>query len=140
MFPFTGPGNFFLRFQDHNHRDVLTTSKPSSSDILVFNSVVNFCFFLTRDRPFISVVRAPRVILLVHNDQPDKTRTHILITTIANAWPMLVFILVTASLSGIIIWFLVSRAVFASSCFKHVFLKHVRLSVAFLLPGSHLKG
>jgi len=59
-----------------------------------------------RDRPFISVVRAPRVILLVNNEQPNKTRTHILFTTIANAWPMLVFILVTASLSGIIIWFL----------------------------------
>lgn len=44
----------------------------------------------------------------MHNDQPDKTQTHVLITTIANAWPMLVFILVTASLSGIIIWFLVS--------------------------------
>ncbi|CAH3120687.1 unnamed protein product [Pocillopora meandrina] len=59
-----------------------------------------------RDRPFISIVKAPRVILLVHNEQPDKTQTHVLITTIANAWPMLVFILVTASLSGIIIWFL----------------------------------
>lgn len=57
-----------------------------------------------RDRAFISVVKAPRVILLVHSE--SKTRTHILITTIANAWPMLVFILVTASLSGIIIWFL----------------------------------
>ncbi|XP_068753167.1 uncharacterized protein [Montipora capricornis] len=59
-----------------------------------------------RDRAFIGVVTAPRVILLAHNEQQDKTRTHILISTIANAWPMLVFILVTASLSGIIIWFL----------------------------------
>lgn len=59
-----------------------------------------------RDRAFISVVRAPRVILLVHNEQQTKTQTHVLITTIANAWPMLLFILVTASLSGIIIWFL----------------------------------
>lgn len=59
-----------------------------------------------RDRAFISVVRAPRVILLVHNEQQTKTQTHVLITTIANAWPMLLFILVTALLSGIIIWFL----------------------------------
>ena len=64
--------------------------------------------FSIRDRAFVSVVKAPRVILLVHNEQLDKTQTHILITTIANAWPMLLFILVTASLSGIIIWFLVS--------------------------------
>jgi len=62
----------------------------------------------TRDRAFISVVRAPRVILLIHNEKQTKTQTHVLITTIANAWPMLLFILVTASLSGIIIWFLVS--------------------------------
>lgn len=61
---------------------------------------------LFRDRAFIRVVTAPRVILMVHNEQPDTTRTHILISTIANAWPMLIFILVTASLSGIIIWFL----------------------------------
>lgn len=54
------------------------------------------------------MVRAPRVILLVHNEPPNKTQTHVLFSTIANAWPMLVFILVTASLSGIIIWFLVS--------------------------------
>ncbi|XP_068756892.1 LOW QUALITY PROTEIN: uncharacterized protein [Montipora capricornis] len=60
-----------------------------------------------RDRAFIGVVTAPRVILLAHNEQQDKTRTHIAdLKTIANAWPMLVFILVTASLSGIIIWFL----------------------------------
>ena len=65
-------------------------------------------FFFSRDRPFIGVVRAPRVILLVHNEPPNKTQTHVLFSTIANAWPMLVFILVTASLSGIIIWFLVS--------------------------------
>lgn len=70
--------------------------------------LVPFLSSFPRDRPFISVVRAPRVILLVNNEQPNKTRTHILFTTIANAWPMLVFILVTASLSGIIIWFLVS--------------------------------
>ena len=54
------------------------------------------------------MVQAPRVILLVHNEPPNKTQTHVLFSTIANAWPMLVFILVTASLSGIIIWFLVS--------------------------------
>ena len=65
-------------------------------------------FFSTRDRAFVSVVRAPRVILLIHNEKQTKTQTHVLITTIANAWPMLLFILVTASLSGIIIWFLVS--------------------------------
>ncbi|XP_068753162.1 uncharacterized protein [Montipora capricornis] len=59
-----------------------------------------------RDRPFIGVVTAPRVILLHHNEQHDKTRTHILISTVANAWPLVVFSLVAALLSGIIIWFL----------------------------------
>ncbi|EDO27383.1 predicted protein [Nematostella vectensis] len=58
-----------------------------------------------RGHAFLQLVRAPRIILLVHDD-PSKTRTHVLFTTIISAWPMLIFILVTASLSGIIIWFL----------------------------------
>ncbi|KAK3753358.1 hypothetical protein QZH41_018859 [Actinostola sp. cb2023] len=59
-----------------------------------------------RNHAFLSLVRAPRVILLVH-DGRSHTRTSIVVTTIVSAWPMLLFILVTASLSGIIIWFLI---------------------------------
>ena len=60
-----------------------------------------------RNHAMVPLVKAPRVILLVH-DESSASRTHILFTTIINAWPMLIFIIITALLSGIIIWFLVS--------------------------------
>ena len=62
-----------------------------------------------RGRAMIPLVEAPRVILLVHDESADS-RTHILFSTIVNAWPMLMFIIITALLSGIIIWFLVSAS------------------------------
>lgn len=61
-----------------------------------------------RNRAMIPLVKAPRVILLVH-DESSASRTHILFSTIVNAWPMLIFIIITALLSGIIVWFLVSN-------------------------------
>ena len=63
-----------------------------------------------KDNPFIPLVEAPRIVLLV----PDalfvskNTRTTVLMNTIFNAWPMLIFIFVSASLSGLTIWMCVS--------------------------------
>ncbi|XP_031567022.1 uncharacterized protein LOC116301975 isoform X2 [Actinia tenebrosa] len=58
-----------------------------------------------RSHAFISLVRAPRVILLVHDNQ-SHTQTSVLVKAIIGAWPMLIFILVTALFSGIVLWFL----------------------------------
>ena len=63
-----------------------------------------------KDFPFIPLVTAPRVVLLV----PDKlfkelnSRTQVLLRTIFNTWPMLIFIVVSAMLSGLTVWLLVS--------------------------------
>eukprot|EP00111_Clytia_hemisphaerica_P020644 TCONS_00060853-protein len=59
-----------------------------------------------KDYPFLPIVTAPRVLLLV----PDKlfqelnSRTQVLLRTIWNTWPMLIFIIVSAMLSGLTVW------------------------------------
>ena len=60
-----------------------------------------------KDMPFIPLVQAPRVALLV-GANPEQVKTTQLLKTVFKAWPILVFILVAATLSGIIIWLLVS--------------------------------
>ena len=65
-----------------------------------------------KDFPFIPVVTAPKIVLLV----PDKlmqdlnTRTQVLMATVFNTWPMLIFIIVSAMLAGLTVWLLVSSA------------------------------
>lgn len=60
-----------------------------------------------KDMPFIPLVQAPRVALLV-GANTEEVKTTQLLDTVLKAWPILVFILVAATLSGIIIWLLVS--------------------------------
>lgn len=62
---------------------------------------------LFKDMPYIPFVQAPRVALLVR-DKTEDTKTSQLMNTVFKAWPILIFILVAATLSGIIIWLLVN--------------------------------
>lgn len=62
-----------------------------------------------RDHPFIPLVRVPSVVFLAYDGNERTTKTHAIATTILKAWPIMVFILLTATFSGIIIWFLVSH-------------------------------
>lgn len=73
---------------------------------------------LYRDQPFVTVVAAPRVVLLVY-DGPQKTRTQNLADTIFNAWPFLIFILAAAGASGMTVWLL--EYVFFSKEFSRKF-------------------
>lgn len=61
-----------------------------------------------RDYPFIPLVRVPSVVFLAYDGNERTSKTHAIATTIMKAWPIMVFILLTATFSGIIIWFLVS--------------------------------
>ena len=61
------------------------------------------------DREFVPLVRAPRVVLLVHDDHKGTDKTDKLVTTIVDAWPMFLFIMLSASVSGFAVWFLVSK-------------------------------
>ena len=63
-----------------------------------------------KDYPFIPLVTAPRMVMLVPNSllNDKNTRTEVLMKTIFNTWPMLVFIVVSACLAGLIVWLLVS--------------------------------
>lgn len=66
---------------------------------------------LFKDLQFIPIVQAPRVALLVlDKDMTDQTSQ--LLMTVTKAWPILVFIIVAATLSGIVIWALVSYPFF----------------------------
>ena len=65
-----------------------------------------------RDHPFIPLVHVPSVVLLAYDGNERTTKTHAIATTILKAWPIMVFILLTATFSGIIIWFLVSNMIF----------------------------
>lgn len=65
-----------------------------------------------RDHPFIPLVHVPSVVLLAYDGNERTTKTHAIATTILKAWPIMVFILLTATFSGIIIWFLVSNMSF----------------------------
>lgn len=58
-----------------------------------------------KDIPYVPFVQAPRVALLVH-DKTEDSKTSQLLNTVFKAWPILIFILVAATLSGIIIWLL----------------------------------
>lgn len=60
-----------------------------------------------KDIPYVPFVQAPRVALLVR-DKTEDSKTSQLLNTVFKAWPILIFILVAATLSGIIIWLLVS--------------------------------
>lgn len=62
-----------------------------------------------RDHPFIPLVHVPSVVLLAYDGNERTTKTHAIATTILKAWPIMVFILLTATFSGIIIWFLDHR-------------------------------
>lgn len=61
-----------------------------------------------RDHPFIPLVRVPSVVFLAYDGNERTSKTHAIAATILKAWPIMVFILLTATFSGIIIWFLVS--------------------------------
>ncbi len=67
-----------------------------------------------KDNPFIPLVEAPRLVLLVPESlfNLKNTRTIVLLKTVMNAWPMLIFISVSACLSGLILWFLVGSFAF----------------------------
>lgn len=78
-----------------------------------------------KDMPYIPFVQAPRVALLVHETAEDNKTTQ-LMNTVFKAWPILIFILVAATLSGIIIWLLVS---FSSVRMKYGFSFYLRLAM-----------
>ena len=56
---------------------------------------------------FIPVVQAPRVMMLVYDEGPESKIAG-LATTVLDAWPFLMFIMCIATVSGLIIWSLVS--------------------------------
>jgi len=60
-----------------------------------------------KDQPFVPVVQAPRVMLIVYDDV-KVSKTSLLVETIFSAWPFLLFILALALLAGLVIWMLVS--------------------------------
>ena len=65
-----------------------------------------------KDFAFIPVVTAPKMVLLVPDQlfQELNMRTQVLMKTIFNAWPMLIFIIVSAMLAGLTVWLLVSNS------------------------------
>ncbi|XP_032227336.2 uncharacterized protein LOC5503167 [Nematostella vectensis] len=65
--------------------------------------VIEYAF---RGHVFVRLFQAPRVVLLVQDAHSDAGKTDALITTLGRAWPMLVFILVIATLASMILWFL----------------------------------
>ena len=90
---------------EHNKREIMKSHYSVSSVGLDGRNSKHF-----KDFPFIPVVTAPKIVLLV----PDKlmqdlnTRTQVLMATIFNTWPMLIFIIVSAMLAGLTVWVLVS--------------------------------
>ena len=61
-----------------------------------------------KSNPFIPLVQAPSVALLIPEDEGNEGKTHFIATTIFKAWPMFLFILLISCSSGIIMWCLVS--------------------------------
>lgn len=61
-----------------------------------------------KEYPYIPVVQAPSVALLVKDNLQQNRQSTQLMKTVMKAWPILIFIIVAATLSGIIIWLLVS--------------------------------
>lgn len=60
------------------------------------------------DNPFIPIIQAPSVALMVFNDDSKEPKTALIVMTLFKAWPMLIFLLLMAGCSGIIMWCLVS--------------------------------
>ncbi|XP_028518307.1 uncharacterized protein LOC110250149 [Exaiptasia diaphana] len=60
-----------------------------------------------KDKPFVPVVQAPRVMLIVYDDiEARATKTSLLVNTIFSAWPFLLFILGVAMTAGLVVWML----------------------------------
>ena len=60
-----------------------------------------------RGRPFVALVQAPRVVLLVHDVSSVAKSGYVVVMTVARAWPLLTFLMVMALLASVIVWFLV---------------------------------
>ena len=58
--------------------------------------------------PFIPIIQAPSVALLLLSDDENDGKTHFIATTTLKAWPMILFMVLIAGSSGIIMWCLVS--------------------------------
>ncbi|KAK3735597.1 hypothetical protein QZH41_013716, partial [Actinostola sp. cb2023] len=77
---------------------------PNSAYDLTFPITgVNIDETTFKDMVYIPIVEAPRIAMLVL-DKEGAEKTSQLLGTVTKAWPILVFILVAATLSGIIIW------------------------------------
>ncbi|EDO35761.1 predicted protein [Nematostella vectensis] len=59
-----------------------------------------------KNQPFVHVLQAPRVMLVVYDDPVKITKTSALANTIFSAWPFLFFILGVAIIAGIVVWLL----------------------------------
>lgn len=64
-----------------------------------------------RSNPFIPIIEAPSVALVLMNDNLMKGKTKLIAKTIVKIWPLFLFILLFALCSGIIMWLLVSKTV-----------------------------
>ena len=138
---------FHHQYQKQATRLTLTYSREKGRRYILFSKCLFSFDFLGmngknsqqfKDFPFIPIVTAPRVVLLV----PDRlfkeldSRTQVLLRTIFNTWPMLVFIVVSAMMSGLIVWLLVSSYVFQRVEFTNAspfenHLQHVLLRTVF---------
>lgn len=58
--------------------------------------------------PYIPVVEAPGVVFIMTNEDPSNAAKAVM-DAVFQGWPVLVLTLLMASLSGIIIWALVSQ-------------------------------
>ena len=63
-----------------------------------------------KSNPFVPLIQAPQVALLIPKDDDISGRTHFIATTIFKAWPMFFFILLISCSSGIIMWCLDSSS------------------------------
>ena len=59
-----------------------------------------------RGYPFVALVTAPKIVVLVHHHFFDEMRVDVLVRAIFQSWPLLVFILFSACLAGLIMWIL----------------------------------
>ena len=71
--------------------------------------------------PFIAIAESIGIAVLKHSNVPSGK----LMSSLVQAWPVLLFIILTASIAGVVIWFVVRELImFVSMCWKYVVFVH----------------
>lgn len=92
-----------VQLQFHNIENIDLTNQSIEHGVIPV-SRTSYRDLTAYGRPFVGLVDAPGIAVITQSSVPGAD----LLMAILHSWPILIFIITTISLSGVLIWFLVS--------------------------------